>query len=1098
MGNDIANDGLVFTARIANVETLEIENQNISNLMGIEDFRSLKMLNFDDNTITTLDVSMLTKLESLTGKNNQLTYLNVKNGNNTKFTEFKSTGNENLQCISVDDVDYSVANWGDIDAQTIFSLNCSTLSFVSIPDANFEQYLIDEAIDSDNTINGQVLKSDIATITTIDAQGKNISDLTGIQEFTALISLNVNNNALTTINLTGNLQLEVVSINNNQLTTIDVSENTNLKNVYVAENDLTALDVTNNINLEILDVNFNAITAIDVSKNTQLLDINISGNQLSALSVTENRLLERLDCNFNLIPSLDVAANINLEYINCQQNKLQHLDLSQNAELTTIFCNDNLLETLNVQNGNNSTITNANFSAFANYNLGCIQVDNEIYSNTNWSQIDMQTIFRYNCNLSDLEFSVPDANFEQALIDEGIDSDGIINETVLKADVEQLTYLYLAYSEIEDATGIENFIALTLLTLSDNEISKINLSKNGNLEKVYLERNQLTNIDLSENVNLKELFLNENQLTNIDISENVNLEVLDLSKNLLMDLDVSKNVKLKDLSVNDNQLTSIDISQKVNLENLEINSNQLSTIDVSQNNNLTTLSIVDNNLTTINLQNNIKLNTLYIGSNSIMELDLSKNTNLVDVSISEKLLTALDLTKNIKLNSLGIGFVELSEIDLSLNTALNRLSITYSNISSINLSENIQLRELGLFYNLIETIDVSKNTLLERLYIDHNNLLRNLDLTSNVALAHISLQDNQLVDLKLPNSENLRSINVTNNLLQNIDISNLTNLSDLTCRNNQIVHINTFSNLKLSYLQVSDNLIEYLDLRLNEKLSVCNLKNNNLHNLNLKNQNNTKFTVFDVRGNPNLTCIEVDDVSYSETNWMDDKDNFASFSLDCSPANDECIDAIPLVFGQLTPGDIISGTSNNSPSCAVGTVLADVWYSIVVPQSGEFKLEGSAIGGQLKFAVFESCTSTAPIACGENISLTNLIAGTKYLVKVWIDQGNNSARSTKEETGTFTFKAEETSVLSTDTFSLNKFNVSVFPNPSSSSKVITLESNTSISKIELYTANGQKIMSKNINNLLKTDFDISKISTGIYFLKIKIENQIVLKKLLVN
>jgi len=56
---------------------------------------------------------------------NQLTCLNVKNGNNSNFISFYPQDNPNLTCIEVDDVAYSNANWTNMDAQISFSIDCN-------------------------------------------------------------------------------------------------------------------------------------------------------------------------------------------------------------------------------------------------------------------------------------------------------------------------------------------------------------------------------------------------------------------------------------------------------------------------------------------------------------------------------------------------------------------------------------------------------------------------------------------------------------------------------------------------------------------------------------------------------------------------------------------------------------------------------------------------------------------------------------------------------------------------------------------------------------------------------------------------------------
>jgi hypothetical protein len=68
---------------------------------------------------------------------NQLTSLDVRNGNSTNFTNFDSTNNPNLTCIFVDDASYSTTNWTDIDATTTFVNDEAACAGLSIEDNTF-------------------------------------------------------------------------------------------------------------------------------------------------------------------------------------------------------------------------------------------------------------------------------------------------------------------------------------------------------------------------------------------------------------------------------------------------------------------------------------------------------------------------------------------------------------------------------------------------------------------------------------------------------------------------------------------------------------------------------------------------------------------------------------------------------------------------------------------------------------------------------------------------------------------------------------------------------------------------------------------------
>ncbi|PZW38777.1 putative secreted protein (Por secretion system target) [Mesonia algae] len=111
-----------------------------------------------------------------------------------------------------------------------------TAQTTSIPDQNFEQYLIDEGIDSDGTINGQVLTSDIASVLTLNLV--NINDLTGLENFIALEEVRISNGGQPNVNLD-----------------IDLTSNSNLEKIIIIKfAGLTNLDITGLINLEELSV----------------------------------------------------------------------------------------------------------------------------------------------------------------------------------------------------------------------------------------------------------------------------------------------------------------------------------------------------------------------------------------------------------------------------------------------------------------------------------------------------------------------------------------------------------------------------------------------------------------------------------------------------------------------------------------------------------------------------------------------------------------------------------------------------------------------------------------------------------------------------
>jgi len=77
LGYDDILDDYVLTSNIKDVVELNLENLQVKNLTGIQDFESLNKLYCEENQLTSLDVSKNTSLLLLVCSSNQLTSLDV-------------------------------------------------------------------------------------------------------------------------------------------------------------------------------------------------------------------------------------------------------------------------------------------------------------------------------------------------------------------------------------------------------------------------------------------------------------------------------------------------------------------------------------------------------------------------------------------------------------------------------------------------------------------------------------------------------------------------------------------------------------------------------------------------------------------------------------------------------------------------------------------------------------------------------------------------------------------------------------------------------------------------------------------------------------
>ena len=117
-------------------------------------------------------------------------------------------------------------------------------------------------------------------------------------------------------------------------------------------------------------------------------------------------------------------------------------------------------------------------------------------------------------------------------------------------------------------------------------------------------------------------------------------------------------------------------------------------------------------------------------------------------------------------------------------------------------------------------------------------------------------------------------------------------------------------------LDFYNNFSGQIDLSNNTNLYVCSIYNNNISTLNVKNGNNINITNnrFNTKNNPNLSCIAVDDTTYSNNNWLniDTTTEFRDSEEECSTLNiyEEIFEKSIVIFPNPSKG--IINILNNS------------------------------------------------------------------------------------------------------------------------------------------------------------------------------------------
>jgi uncharacterized repeat protein (TIGR01451 family) len=232
-------------------------------------------------------------------------------------------------------------------------------TYVTIPDANFVAWLqlkIPSAMSGNQM---DISNPAVTNRTKVDISGENITDLTGIQYFTALDTFRCVNgyatvlpalpNSVTYIDIYSGSFANIISLPNslkefnceiNQLTSLPPLP-ASLITLTCRTNSLTSLPALP-ASLTFLNCEYNQITTLPTLPGS-LINLICPYNSLTSLPVLPNSIIY-IDCYNNQLTSLPVLP-LSLTNLNCYNNQLTILPTLPSS-LTNLNCSNNLLTVL--------------------------------------------------------------------------------------------------------------------------------------------------------------------------------------------------------------------------------------------------------------------------------------------------------------------------------------------------------------------------------------------------------------------------------------------------------------------------------------------------------------------------------------------------------------------------------------------------------------------------------------------------------------------------------------------------------------------------------------------------------------------------------
>lgn len=317
----------------------------------------------------------------------------------------------------------------------------------------------------------------------------------------------------------------------------------------------------------------------------------------------------------------------------------------------------------------------------------------------------------------------------------------------------------------------------------------------------------------------------------------------------------------------ENQLvTSLDGIEKLeSVKKLTIYRGDLGDVDLSKLENLEELIIEDANVTSLKLPKpyySKGLRTLKLSGNKIEKLDLKGLKFLEEVDINEKNLKQIDTQDLVRLEDLRISNAKnLNTLDTYDLRPIKELRLVNCGFTEFDSSKMVKLTTLSLKNNELKDVVIPESSTITHLDLSGNNI-KDLKLDSK-KLLEVEANYNPIEKVSIASPE-LYHLSLKHCNLEELDVKKFDKLKYLYLSNvnefnakfrNKITNLDLSENKELVKLYAENNFIRNIDLEANEKLLELNLENNGLEELKVSDKSELSSAVsgnFNIKNN-NLT-----------------------------------------------------------------------------------------------------------------------------------------------------------------------------------------------------------------------------------------------------
>ncbi|MBO7281001.1 MAG: ribosomal protein L7/L12 [Bacteroidaceae bacterium] len=302
------------------IETLDLSN-----------IATLEVLDLRMNCLSHLDISASYKLSENFVKAGFQTYKTAKGRVISSYIKYLDVKTFGISNSSADYLNQSSANY-----KARFTKETGRDKGVGTLDSNLYSYMYDEAQKAKKSV------FDWASAqTTLRVPGLKIKSLKNLDAWMPKLTLiDVSDNELTELDLTGFAELKQVYANNNRLADIKVRGENKIYWLEVSNNSLSSVPVDAMPKLSHLKCANNSIDIIYPNVNTELNYLDCSNNYLTELVLDKMTNLTTLKCSYNKFTNgnFKIPANANLQTFEAAGalGDIEEIDLSSSTNIRIV------------------------------------------------------------------------------------------------------------------------------------------------------------------------------------------------------------------------------------------------------------------------------------------------------------------------------------------------------------------------------------------------------------------------------------------------------------------------------------------------------------------------------------------------------------------------------------------------------------------------------------------------------------------------------------------------------------------------------------------------------------------------------------------